>query len=360
MPRRSRSQKCAFRLTVDAPDAADYLAMVALFNSALEHDLGMDHLQWMAEQGLPAWQDETDTLHRGFLARDGDTVVGALQFEVPLDDGAPNIEFDVAAHPNHRGRGIEAVLLAALEREARDIGRPVLQTFSVHRIDVSGPRMPAPNGFGSIPTDDDQTRFLTEAGYALSQVERNSSFDLTGSLDGVGKMLADALAFAGEDYRSVTWTIPTPEEFKEGFAYVISRMSTDVPVAGLVWAEESWDVARVERRDANLAAGGHTVSVACVIHVPSGQIVAYNELVIGDDHTRPTSQWGTLVLREHRGHRLGTIVKCANILRWRDLVPESPFISTFNAEENRPMLDVNEAIGFVPLTVAGAWRKNLT
>ena len=63
---------------------------------------------------------------------------------------------------------------------------------------------------------------------------------------------------------------------------------------------------------------------------------------------------------EHIGNRLGQWLKCANLLAWREIAPDSGKVITYNAEENRYMLDVNEAMGFAPLAYIGAWKKTIT
>ncbi len=344
--------------SLDAPESADLLAMIGVLNTALEHDLGMDHLRWEPSEVLPSWQDQTDRHLSGFVARRGGRAVGALQLTAPTEPGATELEFDLLVLPGDRGTGIEEALMEVLLDHARSLGRDRVQTYTLHRPDAPGAPIASPTGFGAISADA-HTALLTRHGFRLRQVERNSAYDLTADPARARAMLAQAQAVAGDDYRLITWTAPTPEHHRAGFAGVISRMATDVPSGGMTFTEEHWDAERVVRRDARMRAGGLTVSVAAVEHVPSGTLAAYNELTIGADHSRPTHQWGTLVLREHRGHRLGTIVKCANILRWRELVPASPMITTFNAEENRPMLDVNEAVGFRPLTFAGAWQLDV-
>ncbi|MBW9092922.1 GNAT family N-acetyltransferase [Microbacterium jejuense] len=344
---------------VDAAEARVFLEMVRIANAVCLHDAGHDYLHEEPEEMLGMWQDQTDWTQLGFAALRGDEVRGVVKMMISNQPDAGAIEFDLMVDPPYRGQGLEELLLAEVEREARERGISTIQTWTLHRPDTAGERLESPTGWGSVPADAEARRQQAH-GFTLEQVERNSVFDLTGDFSIVERMLHDAEAAAGDDYRAVVWTSPTPPEYVEGFAYTLSRMSTDTPQGGLVVDEQHWDAARVTRRDARLQAQGLTVSVAAVLHVPTGRVVAYNELAIADDPSGATQQFGTLVVKEHRGHRLGTIVKCANLLRWRTIAPLSPRVSTFNAEENRHMLDINEAIGFVPASYAGAWKKVLS
>ena len=78
----------------------------------------------------------------------------------------------------------------------------------------------------------------------------------------------------------------------------------------------------------------------------TGAVVAYTDLVLPGGAPRHVWQWGTLVDRDHRGHRLGTAVKVANLGRLQRDYPERALVSTGNDETNAWMVSINEALGF--------------
>ncbi|MBO0979449.1 GNAT family N-acetyltransferase [Microbacterium sp. SD291] len=344
--------------SLDDADAAEFLAYGELNKRICAEEVGLPDLAPDARQMLPAWQDGTDTLQTGFVARTDDGIVGMVTISFAQEAEAHAAEIDMLVPAEHWGMGVEEALLSRAEDEARAHGRSVLQLWTLHRPEQADRMLVPRTGWGRVPATP-LAELVAADGFTLEQVERNSEFDLRRDAEPLRAALADAEAAAGPDYRIVDWLMPTPPELRDGFAAVLARLSTDAPSGDMDFVAEEWDADRVVRREARLLGAGQEISVVAVQHVPTGDLVAYNELVIGADRAGVTHQFGTLVAREHRGHRLGTIVKCANLLRWRERMPDSPVVSTFNAEENRPMLNINEAIGFVPVSYAGAWQKKI-
>jgi len=63
-------------------------------------------------------------------------------------------------------------------------------------------------------------------------------------------------------------------------------------------------------------------------------------------------QWGTLVDRGHRGHRLGTAVKVRNLQQLAAVGSGRVRVLTCNAETNHHMVDINVRLGFEAVEVA--------
>lgn len=348
---------------LDSADAAPFLAMVDLFNLTSRADAGHDGLAMDAAAELPAWHDQTDERRIALVAVRGGLLLGGVLLYAGTAEDTANAEYDLLLHPDHADAAVADALIDAAEQQARAWGLRVVQAWTLHvagEAAAAEQTLTAPTGFGIVSAASLRVQALQQRGYALGQITRNSLFDLRVEHPDTRRRLDEAITFAGPDYRVVTWTAPTPPEFRDGYARGLARMHTDAPQGELTLTPEHFDADRVARRDRRFLDGGYTVGVAAIIHVPTGELVAYNELARTGPPDAPTAQWGTLVLREHRGHRLGTIIKCVNLLRWPALAPGSPVVSTFNAEENRPMLDINEEIGFVPASHAAVWQRELT
>ncbi|MET0781973.1 MAG: GNAT family N-acetyltransferase [Microbacterium sp.] len=345
--------------SVDSADAADFVAMVAVRNAVARERSGHDDFEYAAPELLPIWQNDEDFDGSAWIARVDGRPVARFLIELPLEPGSDVAEITLDIREADWTDDLVDVGFDVIERGVRAKGRHILQAWTVHVQREPGEVLSPPTGFGTIPLDEYARAFLRH-GYSLEQVERNSAFDLHGDWARVERLAAAAYAASSADYRVVTWTLPTPDEFVDGYALLMSRMSTDAPSADLVWDEEHWDAARLRRYEDEVLGGGRFGHIAAAQHMPTGDLVAFNELFVNGARTGATEQSATLVLKEHRGNRLGLLVKTANLLAWRDLAPLSPRVATFNAEENRPMLDINEALGFVPVSYAGAWKKVLS
>ncbi|MEZ3158757.1 GNAT family N-acetyltransferase [Microbacterium sp. BWR-S6Y] len=342
--------------SLDAPDAADFREMVRLRNLVYAEISGHEDSSMPADELLPLYQPKPEMKRFSWIVVFHGDVVGRVGLDLPQEDGARTGFWLVELRRSAWGHGIGRAAFAEIERVARAEGRTVLQAWAEHPA-ADGPRLAAPTGFGSIP-EDHAARFLTASGCTLEQIVRVSRLELDGSRPHLEALLAEAET-AAAGYRVVQWTLPTPDEFVESFAWMKSRMVTDAPSADLEFDEEVWDAARVRRYEAGYTDAGRHMIVTAAQHVDSGELAAFNELVIGKDRTAATSQEDTLVVAAHRGHRLGLLVKCAGLLAWHDVAPESPRVMTYNAEENRPMLSINERIGFAPISYEGVWKKVL-
>lgn len=342
-----------------AVDTDDFARMVRVRNAVTRALKGHDDDSLTPAELLPHLQGRAYERNLVWLALlDGD-VVGRALLTLPLEPGSRVAFLDILVHPDAWGRGVGSAALGLLQRSAREYGRTVLQGWGLHPGDgQDGERVTAPTGFGAVPLDH-TARFLLQRGYALEQVDRNSALPLTAqAYTLVDDLFAEAERTA-TGYRIVQWTAPTPAEFVAGYALMKARMVTDAPAAAIEFDEEAWDAERLADHERPYLVSGRTLFVTAAQHVATGELVAFNELVIGADRTAATHQEDTLVVAAHRGHRLGILVKCAALRSWRALAPDSPRVITYNAEENRPMLDINERLGFVPIAYEGGWKKTV-
>ncbi|WP_336707082.1 GNAT family N-acetyltransferase [Oerskovia sp. USHLN155] len=267
----------------------------------------------------------------------------------------------VGVAPAHRGQGIGAALWEECLRIARDAGRTVLLSDSAHAPEPPpGPgALDSPTGSGRVPLDDPGTRFALSRGFALEQVMRQSTITLPPRADVVDPLRDAARAAAGDDYRVHLWQDTVPEAWIDDFAVLETRMSTDAPSGGLDLEEDPWDADRVRVASQSFADRGQGYLVAVAEHVPSGRLAAFTMVSYPHDRAEVVIQEDTLVLREHRGHRLGTLVKIAVLDELALVRPSSRRIHTWNAQENRHMLAINEALGFEVASVTAEWQLRL-
>ncbi len=273
---------------------------------------------------------------------DQPVAVGAL--EVTRDDNLALMEGHLFVDPNERRRGYGSTLLAELEGCAREAIRKTLVIFVIE-------------GSREIGTGPNRA-FALRHGYRVA--EENVRRDIVwprppGELD---RLWSQWIPFA-TDYEIVSWTDGTPEEVLEARAHLSAIMPAEAPHVDIDMEAEHWDAERVRIHETTTDKMGRDLLVSAARHRASGELVGYSELTVSRDQPQTAYQWDTLVVRAHRGHRLGGLLKVTTMRLLETGGYATKKITTMNSVLNGPMIAVNEALGARIGGAMVAWRKDL-
>ncbi|CAN7296877.1 GNAT family N-acetyltransferase [Terrabacter sp. LjRoot27] len=245
--------------------------------------------------------------------------------------------------PQHRGAGIGSALLEWTEEQARAGDRSMLLTEVF------------------VPVGDRESHadreFALGRGYAVSSVEIVRSLPLPVDADVLARHGDHAAEAMGDAYDLTVHVDGVPDELRQGVCDASNRLILDAPTGDVEFEPESQTVEDYETMLQHLRDTGRTIITAVAVHRESGVVAAYTDLAIpsGDPHV--VFQWGTLVLPEHRGHRLGMAVKAANLRELARVAPERRSVQTMNDEQNPWMVQINKDLGFAIIEEALTMKK---
>lgn len=287
-------------------------------------------------------------------------VLGSAYLVFPTKDNRDSVSLDVGVD---LGQSIDEVgdpLWDRAERIIREHGRHIVQTWTGHHRPAAGqPAIYAPGIDIPLP-DDAYTQALRRWGFELEQAERHSVLQLTGDSARWSELRASGQAEADRSgYETVSWIGTTPVEYVDEMAVLRSRMSVDAPSADMEVEEEIWDAARVLQSDETAVRMSRTRITTAAREVRTGRLVAFTQIDAPQEHPASCYQEDTLVHGDHRGHRLGMLVKLTNLAVLAEHLPQIERVHTWNAAENEHMLAINTAIGFELASVWGAWQRRL-
>jgi GNAT superfamily N-acetyltransferase len=284
------------------------------------------------------------TLHHGW---DGEPPLGFLgtvegidvalgEYETTSYDNRHLAWLGVDVDPDHRRRGFGTTVLRFLIERAVAGGKSSLGADS---WDAPGPRA-----------------FLRRHGFEPKAVEINRR-QLVRGLDRAGlDGLYDQLAPRAASYELVRRGGVTPADELEALARLTAAIN-DAPTDDLDIEDEVFPPERIAAYETAQAARGLALHRVLARHRETAELAG--QTVVAVDCARPhiAHQHDTSVVRGHRGHRLGALLKL-EMLRWlAEEHPQLESIDTWNAESNDRMIGVNEALRYEVVGRAIAYQR---
>ncbi|MDQ3617041.1 MAG: GNAT family N-acetyltransferase [Actinomycetota bacterium] len=232
---------------------------------------------------------------------------------------------DLMVHPDARRRGHGTQLLDFAKERARELGR----------------RSVGSDGWDCMQT----TAFAARHGLARksSAIARRQ---VVSTVDpAVLEELYDGAVAAAPAYELLLIAGRTPDDMLDAVSEVAAAIN-DAPTDELDIEDEVFPPERVVAYETAQLEAGKRLYRVVARHRETGELSGHSVVAVEGERPEIGHQHDTSVVRAHRGHRLGLLLK-TGMLRWlAEAEPRLTTIDTWNAESNDHMIRVNEQLGY--------------
>jgi GNAT superfamily N-acetyltransferase len=281
-------------------------------------------------------------------------------------DGDPSI---VGVHRDKRGRVVGVIELGfsswdnkhigffgvTVDPEARrqGIGRALLGA-GIDSVRAEGKRLVLTGSYNSPAA----VALCTAHGFELAMTEVKRRQDiLTLDWSALDHDYAQACATA-PDYELSRLAGPTPDGMLADVATMAAAIN-DAPIDDLEVEDEVISPERVRAFERGQQERGRRTYRVLARHRQTGELAGHTMASVEADHPGFGLQYDTSVIRAHRGHSLGLLLKI-EMLRWLgDVEPQLRVLDTWNAATNAHMIAINEQLGYRVLREGLEWQKHV-
>ncbi len=265
----------------------------------------------------------------------GQSIVGIASVEVPLKENLEDVYVGLGVHPAFRGHGIGTALLEqAVIPAVRESGRTRVGSF------------------GEIPADGDAddpalpaNRLAARLGIERKNIAICRTLALPLADDLMDRLECSAREKQGE-YRIEVWDDEVPEEHLAAYGVLLRQLDLDDPDEDFEFEAADYTPERIRDQERRRRERG-TREIIAVAIAPDGTMVG-NSVI--DVQTTPGTTIGwqenTLVMPDHRGHRLGLALKVAVHRELARTAPDLQALATWNSHVNPWMIAINEQLGY--------------
>lgn len=260
-----------------------------------------------------------------FTAAVDDQVVAVGYVHTPQHDNLDLAWMGVTVHPEHRHQGIGSAVVEELMAVSTALGRT---KFGADCWDG--------HGFEGFVE-----RFgFTRGSQAINRRQHLAELDRAE----LARLHEQALE-ASAAYELLRLPGRTPEDLLEAVTEMSAAIN-DAPLDDLALEDDAFSVQRTRDYETAREKSGDRLYRLVARHRETGELAGHTVVAVESARPAVGHQHDTSVVRAHRGHRLGLLLKSGMNLWLDEVEPQVETVDTWNAESNDHMIGVNELLRY--------------